>query len=75
MKLKDVSVESLKEVKKLEDVVCITEMMSLFDCFEKNDFDSRPCLQLSKALEDCYSNFSVAREERRLQLVKQRASS
>lgn len=58
MKLKDVTVESLSEKQTMKsDVVCIQEMMTLFDCFEKHDFERGPCQSSILALENCYSGF------------------
>lgn len=55
MKLKEVTLDSLESNKRETDVVCIQEMMSLFDCFEKNEFDRKACEQQAKLLEHCYS--------------------
>jgi len=57
MKLKDVTIKSLEESKKESDLVCMTEMMSLFECLEKHDFDQKLCQQHANALEHCYSSF------------------
>lgn len=57
MKLKEVTVKTLKEEKHETDVVCITQMMSLFDCFERNEFDRTLCKQHVDDLELCYSSY------------------
>lgn len=54
MKLKEVSFDTKKQE---SDVVCLTEMMSLFDCFRDNDFAVTHCENQVKALKSCYSNF------------------
>lgn len=61
MKLKEVSLDKLEASKKESDVVCISEMMSLFDCYEKHDFTRGPCQQYISALEHCYSSFRAER--------------
>lgn len=38
------------------DLACIPEMMTLFDCFEKHDFNRAQCKQQMQNLESCYSN-------------------
>lgn len=65
MKLKDVSIESLVEEKNTSDVVCLTEMMSLFDCFEKHEFNRSLCQKHVMALEHCYSSFRSERGKKK----------
>lgn len=70
MKLKEVTIESLEDKKRESDVVCIQELMSLFDCFEKNEFDRKSCLQQAKALENCYSTSQDMRIEMKKKRLK-----
>lgn len=57
MKLKDVTIESLKESASKKNVVtCLPEMMSLFDCLEKHDFDKKACSECVAKLEDCHTS-------------------
>lgn len=55
MKLKEVTLETLQEKKQGSEPVCMHEMMSLFECFERNDFDKKLCQQQATALENCFS--------------------
>lgn len=71
MKLKDVTVASLKDSKKESDVICIPEMMSLFDCFEKNDFNTSVCQQQAKALEHCYTTHTARKNEVKTKKIQQ----
>lgn len=63
MKLKDVTIESLDKQKKQSDVVCLTEMMSLFDCFEKNEFNRAHCENFVTNLENCYTSYQKSRDQ------------
>lgn len=64
MKLKDVTIDSLKKDKGIKgDVVCIQEMMNLFNCFEKHDFERGPCLPSINALDNCYSSFTSKKKQ------------
>lgn len=56
LKLKEVTLDKLQTKDKERDVYCITEMMNLFDCFEKNDFDRTTCKQHVLALEHCVTS-------------------
>lgn len=56
MKLKEVSLEKLQQKDKQDDLSCMNEMMTLFDCFEKNDFSSQLCQQHVSALEQCVNS-------------------
>lgn len=63
MKLKDVTDEYLERGTKESDVVCINEMMSLFECFEKHEFQREPCENFVKSLEQCYSTKATKKAE------------
>lgn len=63
MKLKDVTIESLDRQKKETDVVCLTEMMSLFDCFEKNEFNRKHCENHVKSLENCFTSYRSRKDQ------------
>lgn len=70
MKLKDITIKDLEEKQtRTSDVVCLTEMMSLFDCFERNEFDRSPCQQHVQALQKCHSGFI---DEKRSTLEKRK---
>lgn len=71
LKLKDVTVETLEASRREDDVVCLTEMMSLFDCFEKHEFNRTPCQQHVLALEHCYKNFRSERGKKKAMGAKQ----
>lgn len=66
MKLKPVTVEALEEkasrVDK-NDVVCLPEMMNLFDCLSKHEFDKNLCKLQATTLQTCYSNFLEAKKK------------
>ena len=63
MKLKDVTIGKLNEMKSESGNVCMDEMMSLFNCYEKNDFSSNMCQVQAQALEQCYlSHLKSSRE-------------
>lgn len=63
MKLKDISVDKLKEGQMEIDNVCNQEMMALFDCFEKNDFNAVICKQQAVALAQCHGSFMKKKSE------------
>lgn len=65
MKLKPVTIESLQASKTETDVVCLTEMMSLFECFEKHEFDRSPCQQHVSALDHCYSKYRIEKGKKK----------
>lgn len=74
MKLKEVTVSSLESTRKETDLFCIQEMMNLFDCFEKNEYDRKACEQQAKILENCYTTNQALKQERkarRLKLIKE----
>lgn len=75
MKLKEVTLDSLESNKKEKDVLCIQEMMNLFDCFEKNEFDRKACEQQAKVLEHCYSSSMDAKAESKAKRLKLRKKS
>lgn len=56
MKLKDITIDDLNQKSKDSQDTCINEMMALFDCFEKNDFDKAQCKQHVSALEHCVNS-------------------
>lgn len=55
--LKDLSIESINKSKEVSDVVCLPEMMSLFDCLSKHEFDKNFCKEQSTILQNCYTNY------------------
>lgn len=65
LKLKEVTLSSLESNRKESDVFCIQEMMNLFDCFEKNEFDRKACEQQAKVLENCYTTNQSLKLERK----------
>lgn len=64
-KLPEITPESIELSKREKDVVCINEMMTLFDCFQKHEFDKTFCEKQAMALENCYSNFMTRRQKRK----------
>lgn len=63
MKLKDVTLDKLHEQRAVSDVACINEMMTLFDCFEKSDYNSVACQQQANLLEQCYTAHMAKKSE------------
>lgn len=60
MKLREITPDYLKKKEKNQgknDVVCLPEMMTLFDCLSKNEYDKRLCIQQAKSLQNCYSAY------------------
>ena len=70
MALKDVSLDKLKEQRTESNVVCITEMMSLFDCFEKSDFNTENCQAQAATLEQCYASHMTAKVKHKAEKKK-----
>lgn len=70
MVLKDVSVDKIKEQRPESNVVCISEMMALFECFEKSDFNANTCKLQADTLEQCYNNHMTARMNRKAEKKK-----
>jgi len=60
MKLKEVDIDNLKTSRKESTVFCIPEMMSLFECYERHDFDPQRCMKQSEVLEKCYAAHKAA---------------
>lgn len=72
MKLKDVTIEKLEQQKRIDDKACIPEMMTLFDCLEKSEFNRQVCQSHVESLQSCYSNFL---EKRRVEKEKRKNKS
>lgn len=74
MKLKDVTLDKLKDKRIESEVVCINELMSLFDCFENSDYNAKICQTQANLLEQCYSSHMLKKKtlkaERRQELAK-----
>ena len=69
MKLKDVTIESIEGKKQGKETACMPEMMSLFECLERNEFNDKPCLGQAKTLENCYSTHMI--EKRTAKALRQ----
>ena len=54
MKLKDVTIGKLNEMKSESGNVCMDEMMSLFNCYERNDLSSSMCQVQAQTLGQYY---------------------
>lgn len=61
----NITAESLQEKKKDSDIVCLPEMMSLFNCLSQHEFDKFLCKEQALNLQNCYSNFVDSRERTR----------
>lgn len=75
MTLKEVTSKTLEKGTRETDVVCISEMMSLFECFEKHEFQRGPCENFAKSLEQCYTANMIKKaegKERRKQIFNKK---
>lgn len=64
LKLQPIKLEQLIDKKeKITDVVCVPEMMKLFDCLSKHEFDKTKCVQQTKSLEQCYVTSKAAQKD------------
>jgi hypothetical protein len=64
MKLKEISLEDLEDRSVKTEAQCSQELLSLFDCFEKNDFSSQACQKQAAALQQCYTKSLAASNKR-----------
>lgn len=60
LKLADKKLEHIEAADKTKerDVSCMTEMMRLFECYERNEFDRAHCKAEIDKLNNCYEKFS-----------------
>lgn len=70
--LPEVTPETIRDARKEKDIVCMSEMMTLFDCFQKHEFDKNQCENQAKALEHCYKSYVTQKDSRRVRKAESR---
>lgn len=74
IQLAHISKQSIELLKKPEDVACIAEMMTLFECFNLHDYDRNKCQQQAQNLENCYTKHMISKRDHK-ERVKKLANS
>lgn len=66
MKLKDVKLNELKDLRDNKTTACLDEMISLLDCLELHEFNKDQCSTQVTSLEQCHSAHAAELKRKKL---------